>query len=61
MITLSIVLCLYANAIRWAELADNTSLRTFKEYLKVNNYITIKYNLVWFLITFVIILFHLFF
>lgn len=56
MIILSIVLCLFANAIRWAELADNTTTVTFKDYCKVNNGITIKFNLVWIMITIIIYL-----
>jgi len=54
MITLSVVLCLFANAIRWTELADNTTVRTFKDYLNYSNKITIKYNFVWVLITLVV-------
>lgn len=57
MIILSITLCLFANLMRWAELADNTTVRTFKDYIKANNYITIKYNFVWFLITLIVYLF----
>jgi hypothetical protein len=56
MLLLSFILCLFANIYRWAELADNTSLRTFKQLLKVNDYITIKYNIVWWLITLIIYL-----
>lgn len=54
MITLSIILCLFANSIRWADLADNTTVRTFKDYINYSNKITILYNIIWFLITFIV-------
>lgn len=47
----SIILLIYANVIRWAELADNTYVRNFSDYIIYNNYITVKYNLLWILIT----------
>lgn len=56
--SISIILCIFANCIRWAELADNTAVRTFKDYLKYNKYITLKYNFVWLLITCILIFIH---
>lgn len=54
MILLSIVLCLFANIVRWAELADLTNVLTLKDYFKYNNRVSITYNAVWVLITFII-------
>jgi len=51
MIILSIVLCLFANLMRWAELCDNTTVRTFKDYINYSDKIAIIYNFVWWLIT----------
>lgn len=51
MILLSIILCLYANLIRWADLADNGIIITFKDYINYQNKIVIAYNVCWFLIT----------
>jgi len=56
MIILSIILCLYANIIRWADLADNTTVRTFKDYINYSNKITITYNICWFIITLIVYL-----
>jgi len=51
MIQLSIILCIFANAIRWADLADNTTVRSFKDYINYSRKIAIGYNFVWFMIT----------
>jgi hypothetical protein len=52
MIILSILLCLFANIVRWAELAD--TVRTFKDYVNYSDKIAIVYNITWFLITLVV-------
>ena len=54
MITLSIILCVFANAVRYADLADTTTVRSLKDYINYSNKIAIVYNIVWFIITFVI-------
>lgn len=54
MIILSITLFIFINIFRWAELADNTTLRTFKDYINYNEKITIRLAFVWFLITLVV-------
>lgn len=54
MIILSIVLCLFANLIRLAELYDLTNVQTLKDYFRYNKGISITYNLTWILITFVV-------
>jgi hypothetical protein len=51
MITLSIVLCLFANLIRWAELRDNTTVRSFKDYVNYSDKIVIAYNVAWIILT----------
>jgi hypothetical protein len=43
MITLSTLLFLFANAFRWAELADNTTVRTLKDYINYNRKIFVGY------------------
>jgi len=58
MIILSTILCIFANCIRFAELADYSIITSFKDYLKINNYITLKYNFVWLLITCILIFIH---
>ncbi len=59
-ITISILLCLFANVIRWAELADNTTVRSFRDYVRFNEHSTIKYNLIWFLLTVMVLAFQIF-
>ena len=51
MITMSIVLFIFANVFRWAELADNTTVKTFKDYINYNKKIVIAFSFCWFLIT----------
>lgn len=51
MIILSITLFIFINIFRWAELADNTTVRTFKDYINYNEKIVIRLAFVWFLIT----------
>ena len=47
---------IYANMINWMILKDTTTVNTFKQYLKFQNRMAIGYNVVWCLITLVIIL-----
>jgi hypothetical protein len=54
MIALSIILCVFANCVRWADLADNTTTRSLKDYINYSNKTTIVYNIIWVLITFII-------
>lgn len=54
MILLSIILCLFANIVRLAELYDLSNVQTLKDYFKYNRGISITYNLVWALITFIV-------
>ena len=54
MIILSITLFIFMNLFRWAELADNTTVKTFKDYIKYNEKIVIGLTFVWFLITLVV-------
>lgn len=58
MIILSTILCIFANYIRFAELVDYTIITGLKDYLKINSYITLKYNFVWLLITCILIFIH---
>lgn len=51
MIILSIILCIFANVIRWADLADNATVRSFKDYFVYNDNSSIMYNIIWALIT----------
>lgn len=60
MIALSITLFIFINIFRWAELADLTTVRTFKDYINYNNKIVIKLALVWFLITLMVWLFKIY-
>jgi uncharacterized membrane protein len=57
MIALSITLFIFVNIFRWAELADNTNVRTFKDYFNYNDKIAITLAFVWFLITLFVWLF----
>ena len=57
MIVLSITLFIFINIFRWAELADNTTVRTFKDYINYNEKIAIRLAFVWFLITLIVWLF----
>lgn len=57
MIALSITLFIFINIFRWAELADNTTVRTFKDYIDYNEKIAIRLTFVWFLITLIVWLF----
>ena len=57
MVILSITLFIFINIFRWAELADNTNVRTFKDYIKYSEKIAIKLAFAWFLITLVVWLF----
>lgn len=50
MIVTFIVLALFVNIVRWAELADNTNVRSFKDLRKFNNGIFYSYNFVLLLI-----------
>lgn len=51
LILLSLTLCLFANTSRWAELADLTTVRSFRDYWIYNGKIAIAYNFCWALIT----------
>lgn len=51
MIVTTVIIIVFVNVIRWAELADVTTVRTWKDYLMYNNRIFFKYNLVLLLIT----------
>lgn len=57
MIILSITLFIFINIFRWAELADNTTVRTFKDYINYNEKIAIHLAFVWCLITLIVYLF----
>lgn len=57
MILLSIILFIFINIFRWAELADNTTVRTFKDYINYNKKIAIRLAFVWCLITLIVYLF----
>jgi hypothetical protein len=57
MIILSITLFIFINIFRWAELADNTNVRTLKDYINYNDKIVILLAFIWFLITLVVWLF----
>lgn len=57
MIILSIILFIFINIFRWAELADNTTVRSFKDYINYNEKIAIRLAFVWFLITLMVCLF----
>lgn len=57
MIALSITLFIFINIFRWAELVDNTTVRTFKDYIGYNEKIALKLAFVWFLITLIVWLF----
>lgn len=57
----SILLMIFANIIRWADLVDNTTVRTFRDFRKYSNGMFYTYNLVWLFTTFVIfVIFKLF-
>lgn len=47
----------FVNLIRYADLIDNTTVRTVVDYLKYSNYSTIKYNVI--LLSLVVIAFTL--
>jgi hypothetical protein len=57
MIILSITLFIFINIFRWAELADNTNVRTLKDYINYNDKIVILLAFIWFLMTLVVWLF----
>lgn len=57
MIALSIALFIFINIFRWAELADNITVRTFKDYIDYNEKIALRLAFVWFLITLIVWLF----
>lgn len=57
MIILSITLFIFINIFRWDELADNTNVRSFKDYINYNEKIVIRLAFVWFLVTLVVWLF----
>ena len=57
MILLSITLFVFINIFRWAELSENTTLMTFKDYFNFNDKIFFKLAFVWFEITLFIWLF----
>lgn len=57
MITLSIVLFIFMNLFRWAELVNNTTVRSFKDYINYNKKIEIKLAFNWVLITLIVWLF----
>jgi hypothetical protein len=57
MIILSITLFIFINIFRYTELADNTSVRTFNDYINFNEKIVIKLAFVWFLITLIVWIF----
>lgn len=57
MILLSIILFIFINIFRWAELADNTTVRTFKDYINYNEKIAIRLAFIWYLITLTVYLF----
>lgn len=56
LIILSLILMIYANLMNWMILKDTTTVNTFRQYLKFQNRMAIGYNVVWCLITLVIIL-----
>jgi hypothetical protein len=57
MILLSITLLIFTNIFILALLADNTTVRSLKDYLNYSDKIMIIFNLIWILITAFIILF----
>jgi hypothetical protein len=50
---MSIFLCIFANTIRFADLVDNTCVSNLKQFYLYQNKSIIRYNIVWFLITFI--------
>ena len=51
LIVLSLILMIYSNLMNWAILKDQTTARTFRHYLKFQNGMAIKYNIIWVIIT----------
>jgi hypothetical protein len=54
---MSIFLCIFANTIRFVDLVDNTTVSNLKQFYLYQNKSIIRYNIVWFLITFIFWLF----
>lgn len=57
MIALSITLFIFINILIWTELANNTTVRTFRDYINYNKKMAIRLAFVWFLITLIVWLF----
>ena len=52
MIGLSIILFIFTNLLRWAELSENTTVCSFKDYINYSDKVIIKITCCWILITF---------